>query len=332
MQKFLFITKYMAKVCLSICVILFIISFPIISAYFKPNEKEKDLFYKEYEEIVLDMWHIESFEGGNLARKTFLDKLSREFNRQNRGVFISLKVMDVEQFSINVNKSTPDIISFTSECKNINQHLVSLPRTNLLSKNYLDSVIYDEDILAYPYMLGRYCLISYTDNAANSLCGEIIERKNKKIFPLGLSSDTQCENVLKNNNLIYNSNAKKYLSQYDNYKGFLKKEVTTILGSQRDVHRLKNREQNGSIENLYYTYLDGYTDLVQYIGVTKNCKNIDVAKKFAEFFLNDFVQTQISKIGMFSVNQKIYTQDYMKEWEDKITVTKIPKLFGADDV
>jgi hypothetical protein len=35
---------------------------------------------------------------------------------------------------------------------------------------------------------------------------------------------------------------------------------------------------------------------------------------------------------MFSVNQKIYTQDYMKEWEDKITVTKIPKLFGADDV
>ena len=278
------------------------------------------------------MWHIETFEGGNSARKTFLDKLFNKFNKQNTGVFISLNVMNKEQYDINIQSSTPDIISFTKDCIGVEKHLTTLPRTEKLSKGFVESVVYDNTIICYPYMLGRYCLISYNDNAANNLCGEIVERKNKKIFPLGFSTDVESVHALASNNISYNSNAKTYNTQYDNYKAFLKKETTTILGSQRDVHRLKSREQNGTIDNLYYTYLDGYTDLVQYVGVTKTCKSVDVAKKFVEYLLSDDAQEMLKSIGMFSVNKKIYNQDYMKEWEDNVKSTKLPKLFGEQNV
>ena len=102
MQKFLFITKYISKIIIATSVILFVCSYPIIATYFRPAQKSKELFYSESEDLVLDMWHIESFEGGSLARTTFLDKLFKEYNRQNTGVFISLKVMSVEQYHVNI--------------------------------------------------------------------------------------------------------------------------------------------------------------------------------------------------------------------------------------
>ncbi len=332
MQKFLFIFRYIVKVAVATSVILFVIGFPVIATLFKPRGAYEKLFCEPSANIVLDMWHIESFEGGNSARKTFLDKLFNKFNKQNTGVFISLKVMDVEQYNINIQYSTPDIISFTNVCDGVENYLTTLPRTEKLSKAFIESVVYDDTIICYPYMLGRYCLISYNDNAVNNLCGEIVERKNKKIFPLGFSADVGSVQALASNNINYNSNAKIYNTQYDNYKAFLKKETTTILGSQRDVHRLKNREQNGTIDNLYYTYLDGYTDLVQYIGVTKTCKNIDIAKKFADYVLSDDAQDMLSSIGMFSVNKETYSHDYMKEWEDSVKTTRVPKLFGGKNV
>ena len=332
MQKFLFVIKYMFKILISSCVILFVFCFPIVNNIFKPQNTEEELFYTKSEDIVLDMWHIESFEGGNSARKTFLDKIFREFNKQNLGVFISLKVMSLEEYNININVNSPDIISFTKDCKGVEKHLTTLERVNKLSKEQTDSVKYEDTIICYPYMLGRYCLISYSEKAIDNLCGQIIERKNKKIFPLGFAGCVGSEGSLSSNNIKYNSNIKVSTTQYENYNSFLKKEITTMLGTQRDVHRLKNRERNGSIDNLYYTYLDGYTDLVQYIGVTKNCKNIDIAKSFVLFTLSEWVQKEIANIGMFSVNKKIYKQDYMKEWEDSLQSTTLPKLFGEDNV
>ena len=102
MQKFLFIFRYIVKVAVAASVILFVIGFPVIATLFKPRRAYEKLFCEPSADIVLDMWHIESFEGGNSARKTFLNKLFNKFNKQNTGVFISLNVMDVEQYNINI--------------------------------------------------------------------------------------------------------------------------------------------------------------------------------------------------------------------------------------
>lgn len=328
MQKFFVFSKTIVRIIVATLVVLFVLFFPIISKVAYPKNQTNELFFTQSSEIVLDMWHIEAFEGGNSARKTFLDKLFKLYNCQNLGVFISLNVMSLEQFKINISKSKPDIISFTKGCQGVEKYLLPLARTKLLSQDILSSVKWDNSIICYPYMLGRYALVSYNENYIEDIKGNIVENKNKQIFPLGYAADVNCLRALSCNNISFSKSAKSYSTQYDVYKAFLKRELRTMIASQRDVHRLKNREQNGSIESLFYNYLDGYTDLVQYIGVTDSCKNIDIAKDFCEFVLQSPSQSLISSCGMFSINQKIYDGGYMAQWEKQIKDTSLESLFG----
>ena len=327
MQKFLFFIRYVFKIFVAAGIVLFVISFPVFYFCFNLQNPLDKVFFTSSADIILEMWHIESFEGGNLGRKAFLDKVFRLFQTQNLGVFISLKTMSVDEYLINIQSNKPNLISFTAECKGIENILTTLSRPDGVDNQLLDSCRYGFEYICYPYMIGRYALISKNENAKDSLCDEIIENKKSKIYPLGYTQNIDGKKALENNKLKYNLDAKIYDTQYDVYKAFLKGETTTILASQRDVHRLKNRERLGTMENLYYTYLNGYTNLTQYIGVVENKENIDFAKNFAQFLLTKESQKLIASCGMFSPYYKIYQSDYMKEWEDSITYTKLENLF-----
>ncbi len=305
---------------------MFILFFPVIYTRLSSKDIINKIYNKSASTEVLDMWHIEAFEGGNSARKGYLDKLIKTFSKANRGVYISLKVMSLSEYELNIKQNPPDIISFTRDCKDVEKYLTSLPRNKNINKDFLQAISFQDEIICYPYMLGRYAIISYKENPLESILENSIVKKSKTVYPFGFAKNVASESVLKYNNITFDS-VKQSETQYENYTAFLKGEITTMLGSQRDVHRLKAREEKGSINSLYYTYLEGYTDLVQYIGVVENKENMDIALAFADFLISASSQRQLSSCGMFSPYLKIYESGYMKDWEKCVKSTKIPNLF-----
>ena len=63
---------------------------------------------------VLNLWHIETFEGGSGSRANFLKRRAIEFESQNKGVFVSVQTYTPEQVLQKLNDGARfDIISFS---------------------------------------------------------------------------------------------------------------------------------------------------------------------------------------------------------------------------
>ena len=57
------------------------------------------------------------------------------------------------------------------------------------------------------------------------------------------------------------------MDSYTAYDKFLKGNFENLIGTQRDVFRVTNRQQKGLLTDYNIFPLGGYTDLVQYISV-----------------------------------------------------------------
>jgi ABC-type Fe3+ transport system substrate-binding protein len=68
--------------------------------------------------------------------------------------------------------------------------------------------------------------------------------------------------------------------------------------------------------NSYY-FLEGFSDLIQYISIFKtDNKTKYVGEKFIEYITSETAQKTLSKINMFSVlDLKIYNTPFYREWE-----------------
>ncbi len=325
MQKFLFVLKNLSRPALLVGLVFYILFFPFVLSKTYKSSPTNDIFGTKSADVVMDMWHIEAFEGGTSPRKSLLEKVSMAYNKSNPGVFVAIRTMTLEQYVINVKQNKPDIISFPRGIVDSGM-LIDLPRLKILNEEHTSACQKQGELLCYPYMLGRYVLISKDKISPNNLCGDIAKTKKKMIYPLGISNTSHWQKVLSENNYLYN-NVKQSLTQYDNYKDFIDGNIKVLLGSQRDVHRLKLREEKGKIEALEYVYLDGYTDLVQYIGVCCESNKVDRAKAFCEYLMSYDSQIKINSIGMFSAVYDIYTDGYMNEWENAVNKTTIISPF-----
>lgn len=318
MQKFFYVLKYICSIVISALIILYILAFPLIIKLTQKSNPLLEIYGTTSSPIVLDMWYIESFEGGISSRKAFLEKSVKAFNKVNKNVYISVTTMTKEQYKLNINDKSPDLISFSD--REIYNTLIDLPKLNRVER-YISDIEYDGDIVCYPYMLGRYAIIS-KEPITTEIPNDIITYNKKTIYPFGYSLDVLGHMYIQENGYSLPSNSKTYSTQYEVYNAFLKGDLQAFLGSQRDVHRLKAREQKGSIEECFYKYLGGTTDLVQYIGVTKLSKYIDQAKLFCRFLIEECDQ-YIADIGMFSPYTNLYQEQYMLDWENSIKGTKL---------
>ena len=316
MQKFLLRLRIILSILLSIIVVLYLIGFPFLFHL----EKNKNMLNKIYgtsvQTIVLDLWHIEDFEGGNNSMKKYLEKISKAFSGQNKGVYVAIRDMSIQEYVINAENGLPDIISF-GKSSQVFDSLIGLSNISQI-KSIIDDIVIDQEVLAYPYMIGRYVLIS-RDPFDKGLPTVVKKNKSKIIYPFGYSKDILGYTFLSELGYAIPRDCKVYDTQYLLYKAFLAGEITCMLGSQRDLHRLKAREERGDIDALHYVYLDGKTDLIQNIGVTKQSKNADVAKAFCQFVMQK--QKDISFYGMFSAVENVYTEGYMYEFEKSIRKT-----------
>lgn len=317
--------------------IIFIISsflFLIISPFYVFDKSRysldlNNLFTQDKSsKVVLNIFHIETFEGGTNSRSKYLEEIALNFNKSNKNCFIVIKTLTPEQLILNLQENNiPDLFSFgVGVGEYLKGFLTELDNNLNIRSDLIEYGKLEDKIYAYPYILSGYCLISYSEfiESSSSDLNSLITNKvkDKKEFS-GLSIQkggyTLPISVLVKNNInLVKDNYLTFSSGYETYINFISKNSVTLLGTARDLARCKNRESMGNINSLQYNFLGGYSDLIQYIGVvdTKNSIKMIYAKNFAKYLTSQTSQNCLNNFGLFSVNNLfIYENDYMSLFE-----------------
>lgn len=259
---------------------------------------------------ILELWHLECFEGGSASRSAFLEKQAVKFERQNKGVYIVINTMSLEQFKLNIDSGkTPNMLSFgIGVGDSFIEKLADINISNSIRADLLEGGKFYNKQLAVPYILGGYAIMGNSQNN-NSIMGSTGTGFSGTINPL--------QSVL-TNNLSINISENINIDTYTAYDKFLKGQFDNLLGTQRDVYRIYNRQQKGLIDNINYKFLSGYNDLVQYISIFKsNYTEEKVCEDFIKQLTSFDTQSQIKNINMFSVleNLCLYSNDIFAEME-----------------
>ncbi len=277
---------------------------------------------------VLTLHHIETFEGGSFSREKYLQKQANKFNLQNKNCFIVIKTLTLDDLILNLaDNNKADIYSFSCGAGEILAGFLKELKNN---DNVRDDLVqYGKcvgKLLAYPYILSGYALFSYDNLADESdTLDDLVKSKKigkKEYAGLSLSDTTLGQEVLKINNVeIDSKNIMSFSSSYEAYQNFLKKNSISLLGTARDLARLKNREEKGAISSLRYNFLGEFSDLVQYVGVAESGSSIKeyYAEQFVQFLTTDACQNDLANYGLFSTNGKnIYSSGEYLEFENKL--------------
>lgn len=300
---------------------------------------------------ILELWNIDTFEGGTASKSSFLSSIAICFEKENRGSYIMVKNKTVDECMLALSQGQyPALFSFGLQAgKKLFNYLNELSFSPSINKIFLDSAKLDNKLFASPWCYGIYSLIS-TNLVANdrelssiaTTSGEQKQLKNGKVkttysivFGEKYSKPTSAYmanfgTMVNIQNAYDTNNFGK--SAYDAYCDFVENKAKILLGSQRDIVRLENRALSGRIQDVVYQHLGIYTDLVQYIGICNlaSKEEIEISNSFIKFLTSIDNLQMLSKIGMFAPidNQNLYFDGIYKDMQIAANnITIVPKLF-----
>jgi hypothetical protein len=254
-------------------------------------DKDKELVEKTDYKGIINLWHIDTFEGGTGSRKQFLLKVSREYEKERKGVLVFATNHTINSVKENFSKGIyPDIISFGN----------GVEVNNLIELSFdkkFDSGIFNEKQLIIPWCRGGYFLIK--NNEYKRKKGEkktLLVSSSEYNLPLATLLDREKDFSI------------KIKSQYNAYLDFVSGGSEYLLGTQRDIVRLTNRAFPFFAEPL-----STFNDLYQYVSVIKTTEEkVDESLKFVEFLLSKKVQEKLNEIDMFSCFYPVsFESEYM---------------------
>lgn len=265
---------------------------------------------------ILELWHIETFEGGSASRSGFLERQAIAFEKENKGTYIVVKTMTPEQLKLNLqNNSKPNMLSFGIGVEDIFvDDLCKLDFEMTVRSDILQGGKFNNELLAMPYILGGYAFITQ-NNVQDTTVGKTGTGAVGSTNPFKACASENIK-VSFADNLDYDT--------YNTYDKYLKGNYDNLLGTQRDVYRISNRVNKGVLSNVNYKFLSGYTDLVQYISIFKTTElEQEICKDFVKKLVSDEVQNKLANINLFSVlqNKKLYTDDIFGEMENCLNKT-----------
>ncbi len=274
-------------------------------------KKTKDYeIYKEpeIETKIYTVWHVETFEGGSAPRINLLKKVARKIESENDGILFMIKEIDADDLSINLENSTPDIISFGYGVgKIVLPYLQANENSYDIRDELLLSGSFNNQFYALPYIASGYAIITHGTLSKNFHCGT--------------TGYTNPENLYSSLNI----NVSIEESQYEAYKSFVYDDSVSLLGTGRDVFRINNLNKIGRA-NASITPVDSYTDLIQYIGII----NKDLyTEEFVKILISDEYQSELNKYSLFSVKyDKIYSEGIYSDMENAIYRCSVPNVFS----
>lgn len=227
--------------------------------------------------VVLEMWHVDSFEGGTGSRKDFLDRSAAAFEKENEGVLISVINHTAESVKANFDRGIrPDLISFGVGVTDVLKY--AKPLKTRRNGVFFDSGAEGDAAFFYPYAFGNYYIFT---NAASKGKGAVLS-VGKNNFPKFAAK-------------LAGKNYSDALSPLEAFATFAGGAYGELIGTQRDVYRLARRGVEFEVKPL-----GTFTDLVQYVAVTAEGENAASSEKFAEYLVSDEVQGRLFEIGLFS--------------------------------
>lgn len=259
--------KFRPLIFALVCLVI-CISVPCVAAKNKSGEAVSA------EKKVLTIWQIDSFEGGKGSRAGFLQKCGDGFS-QSGGCYVSVVSISADAARLNLSEGTiPDIISYGSGTYG------------------LESFISDYAVWCY----GSYCFLTLDTNSDFS----------------DISDDNTVINEGKDNlstaaALACGIGGARYGKTTGAYVTLINGDCKYLLGTQRDIYRLKTRGVGFSVKPVTQ-----FNDLYQCISVVSKSANADKAASFIKFLSGK--SAEINSLGMLSAGAKLY-DDEMKVME-----------------
>lgn len=335
MKKIISIILFVA--CLVVMVLTPIFAIPILkNNRFLTNETT----YKG----VINLWHIDTFEGGFGSRLNFLNNRAIEFEKQHKNTYIMVKNISEEQLIQNIENGVfPDMLSFGGKVsKHIKKYITAYTGSVSIREDILNSGVSGSEIWAVPWCMTGYTLIGLNKFLKNDLSRETI-LNNVYDYTTSIVFNKKKNNLLsvvygengfqlplfalyKNNkkvgvnyNYSVNTDVKTQITAYQDFVSEGKASI--LLGTGRDIFRCREKLKNNKLGDITILPLGEYTDLIQYFSVFNNedKEKLVMINKFIEFMTSDFVQRKLVNIGMFNVlGESYYTDETLKEMEDKL--------------
>ncbi len=282
----------MKKVTAFLCGILSVVIM-IIAPFFRGGHKEQTV----ENGAILSVWQIDSFSGGYGSRTTFLRKVLLGFTKNNPSVSVLVAEHTPSSAQALIDKGVlPNVISYGPCSLELQGHALKLSK-----KGFLGGEV-NGDIYALPFLRGGYFVIEKGGGASEV----IIPQKEYS------SNEVAC--------LFSGITASEYklMESEEAFLLFLRSDKATMIGCQREIVRLTARN-----EDFTYKVIEGYSDLYQYLSITKE-DNFDQSKKLVDYLISSAVQSKLQDIKMFSVSEenRYYNDGCFSDFEKaKITNT-----------
>ena len=297
------------KRIINISLIVFFVAFSLLVCLNKFNKTPLIEDNKSSIEI-LELWHIESFEGGGVNRQNYLNQLALSYQNQTSTTIVMVKSINAGQLQDALQHKAPHLISFSEQVAlTILPHLQSIDCEYDVMDNYLESSRYNGKLLAIPFIASGYCYFTKTTSTNTS-----IYTANNNLH------NATC--LIQNQSI----NGGQTLTSYQCYTKFVNSNNIKLLGTARDLFRIKNLESLGKF-SVNYEPVSTFSDLIQYIGITCVNKN---ALNFISYMLSDENQLKLSNLSLFSVKDlKLYSEPTYMRMEKALTSCIVPNIFAS---
>lgn len=312
---------------------------PKLSEEEKPSEKH-------YEGIV-ELWNVESFEGGSGSRSAWITARAAQFEKTHEGLYVHVTDLTQQQMKEKLNGGEKfDVVCFSRGIGSVVQPYLQ-PYTGSVKdvrKNFLTSGCIDGKTYALPLYAGSYFLFARTsqleqntDLIATALTNVFQRKVGKNVYSLqplicGFTKYNSPLSALAMSGGKGKVNPDESVSQYEAYEKFIgNKTAVTLLGTQRDLYRLSQREKNGKIEALQCCALSGYNDLIQYLAVSAESEKPSCCMEFLQFLVSEQSQQTLVYLNLFSVlQQNYYTTERYAQAEQNLSSAYVPNVFGDE--
>lgn len=240
---------------------------------------------KDEELSMLTLWQIDSFEGGTGSRADYLRAVAEQFSA-GRQLYIEVTSLTAVAARQNLeNGVVPDIISYGAGFYGIESIVKGSPEV---------------------WCMGAYCMISLNNADFGAATAE------NTVINSGRDNLSGAAALFRG---VYGADASAPTSAYVQ---LINGEYDYLLGTQRDIQRLKTRNVN-----FYVEPVTQFNDLYQYIAVlSQNAYKASVADEFIVYLLSQW-QT-LTKLSMLSVGNSLYS--------DRLHVLEVQYEYGLPAV
>jgi len=236
---------------------------------FSDNEKAE----AQGEMTVLNVWQIDNFEGGRGSRAGYLQNVGNDFAKCG-GSYVTVTAITAQAAVENLNRGTvPDLISYGAGISGLETYITGNTPYNC-------------------WCYGGYCLLSLEHNADFSKT-----TAQNTVINAGTGNRVDvCA-------LLLGLNGANYAQPTSAYVKLINGDFKFLLGTQRDVFRLKTRGVQFSVKPV-----TEFNDLYQNISITaQNGKKRAEAQKFVDKLLKE--NENVSKLGLFCSGKTLYDDE-----------------------